>query len=82
MKKHDMRRSMVAALVLAGWVLMGFGPARVYYNEKYRPQFHFTPERNYMGYPAGGVFLTAGTTCSTSAIPGATKRGFTTGDMR
>ncbi|HNQ36817.1 MAG TPA: glycoside hydrolase family 32 protein [Prolixibacteraceae bacterium] len=57
MKKHDMRRSMVAALVLAGWVLMGFGPARVYYNEKYRPQFHFTPERNYMGYPAGGVFL-------------------------
>jgi fructan beta-fructosidase len=28
-----------------------------YYNEKYRPQFHFSPEANWMNDPNGLVFL-------------------------
>lgn len=52
-----MNRILVTAVVLAGLLLAGFGPARVYYNEKYRPQYHFTPERNYLGAPAGLVYL-------------------------
>jgi len=31
-------------------------PLQEYYNEKYRPQYHFTPEKNYMGNPSGMVF--------------------------
>ena len=28
-----------------------------YYNEKYRPQFHFSPEASWMNDPNGMVFL-------------------------
>ncbi len=28
----------------------------IYYNETYRPQYHFTPERNWMGQPCGLVY--------------------------
>ncbi|KAJ8100187.1 glycosyl hydrolase [Lipomyces tetrasporus] len=38
-------------------VLIGFGSfVRSYYTEEYRPQFHFTPEQNWMNDPNGLVY--------------------------
>ena len=32
-------------------------PDKNYYNETYRPQFHFTPESNFTGEPSGLIYL-------------------------
>ena len=34
-------------------------PDKNYYNETYRPQFHFSPEQNFQGEP-GGLIYTEG----------------------
>ena len=36
--------------------LISSTPGRDYYNEIYRPQFHFTPEKNWMNDPNGLVY--------------------------
>ena len=37
-------------------LLTSSSPDKNYYNELYRPQFHFTPENNWLQYPNGLVF--------------------------
>lgn len=46
-------------IIAALSISFGFSPAKPdkkYYNEKYRPQFHFTPEKNGMSEPNGLVY--------------------------
>lgn len=47
------RLAAVLVLLLAGGPLAGAEPP---YQERYRPRFHFTPERNWMNDPNGLVF--------------------------
>ncbi|KAK9243188.1 glycosyl hydrolase [Lipomyces tetrasporus] len=48
---------MVALTTCLFTVLVGFGHlARAYYTEEYRPQFHFSPEMNWMNDPNGLVY--------------------------
>lgn len=43
-------------LIPALLLLTAAKPDKNYYNEKYRPQFHFSPEKNWMNDPNGLVF--------------------------
>ncbi len=53
-----MRKFLILSALVAGiFLLTSSKPDKVYYNEKYRPQYHFTPERNFMGDPCGLVYL-------------------------
>lgn len=52
-----MMRILILACLLVGLILTSATPEGVYYKEKYRPRYHFTPERNYMGYPSGLLFF-------------------------
>jgi len=53
-----MRRFLILSGIVAGlFLITASKPDKVYYNEKYRPQYHFSPERNYMGDPCGLVYL-------------------------
>ncbi len=53
-----MKRFLVPAVLFTLVVLLtGSRPVKVVFNELYRPQFHYSPERNYMGNPAGLVYL-------------------------
>ena len=45
------------------------------YNQTYRPQFHYTPAKNWMNDPNGLVYYKASTTCSTNTIRRATTWG-------
>jgi sucrose-6-phosphate hydrolase SacC (GH32 family) len=52
-------RKLVAALLLPGF--LGFGACTAkgdtaYYSEPFRPQYHFTPEKNWMNDPNGLVY--------------------------
>lgn len=38
------------------FLLTSFDPENLTYNEQYRPQFHFSPEKNFMGSPSGLVY--------------------------
>ncbi len=42
--------------VLLAFMLLSLKSDKKYYNENYRPQFHFSPEKNWQGSPAGLVF--------------------------
>ncbi|TAF50507.1 MAG: glycoside hydrolase family 32 protein, partial [Sphingobacteriia bacterium] len=48
--------------ILLGLMAMGFSTLRaqvagtVYYREKFRPQFHFTPQKNWMNDPNGLIY--------------------------
>ena len=46
-----------AVLFTAAFILTASRPVKVVFNELYRPQYHFSPERNYMGNPSGLVFI-------------------------
>ena len=61
------------AATVALTLLAGQSPA---YDEPLRPQFHFTPARNFMNDPNGSSSTRASTTCSISTIPSA-RRGVT-----
>ncbi|MFF5184984.1 GH32 C-terminal domain-containing protein [Streptomyces sp. NPDC000345] len=53
------RRRLLAALaVLSGLGLVAASPATAdtLYHERYRPQFHFTPDRNWMNDPNGLIY--------------------------
>ncbi len=39
------------------FILSASRPVKIALNELYRPQYHFSPERNYMGNPSGLVYL-------------------------
>lgn len=39
-----------------------------YYDEDYRPQYHFTPEANWMNDPNGMVYYAGNITCSINTI--------------
>ncbi|MDD4756821.1 MAG: levanase, partial [Prolixibacteraceae bacterium] len=43
-------------LLSAGIIITSFNPDKKYYNELYRPQFHFTPEKNWHNDPNGLVY--------------------------
>ncbi len=43
-------------LLIAAVALISAKPDKNYYNEKLRPQFHFTPEKNWMNDPSGLVW--------------------------
>ncbi len=50
----------ISALLL-GWMAIGLGsppgaPGATFYDEPYRPQFHFTPAKNWMNDPNGLVY--------------------------
>jgi len=44
-----------AWLLLSGWLIAGTKASQSY-DEPYRPQFHFTPARNWMNDPNGPIF--------------------------
>ncbi|MEZ5105498.1 MAG: glycoside hydrolase family 32 protein [Draconibacterium sp.] len=46
--------TLLAVTVL--FMLIGFKPEKKYYDELYRPQFHFTPEKNWHNDPNGLVY--------------------------
>jgi fructan beta-fructosidase len=52
------RRLMAALAVLSGLGLVAASPAMAdsLYHEQYRPQFHFTPDRNWMNDPNGLIY--------------------------
>lgn len=39
-----------------GWIRMKYTDMKTYYQEKYRPQFHFSPIKNWMNDPNGLVY--------------------------
>ncbi|NOY95358.1 MAG: glycoside hydrolase family 32 protein [Chlorobi bacterium] len=43
-------------LMIILFLLISSKPEKGYYNELYRPQFHFTPEKNWLSDPKGLVF--------------------------
>ncbi|VAW24411.1 Sucrose-6-phosphate hydrolase (EC 3.2.1.B3) [hydrothermal vent metagenome] len=43
-------------LMIILFLLISSKPEKEYYNELYRPQFHFTPEKDWLGSPSGLVF--------------------------
>ena len=47
---------LLPALALSFFILASTKADKVHYNEPYRPQYHFTPERNFMENPAGAIF--------------------------
>src|SRR5687767_3026969 len=53
--KNDCMKNYI--ILITAW-LFGFNAAQsqVPYKEKYRPQFHFTPEKNWMNDPNGLVY--------------------------
>jgi fructan beta-fructosidase len=52
-----MRKYLPVVLIIAGLSLLSSSKTqRVYYNEALRPQYHFTPEKNFMGNPSGLIF--------------------------
>lgn len=46
----------IAGLFLLPLLLVSSKPERKYYNELYRPQFHFSPEKNWQNDPNGLVY--------------------------
>jgi fructan beta-fructosidase len=48
--------STVLFSVFLVFMLISANPEKDYYNEKYRPQFHFTPEKNWHNDPNGLVY--------------------------
>ncbi|HOI49850.1 MAG TPA: hypothetical protein PK167_11140, partial [Prolixibacteraceae bacterium] len=51
-------KTFISATILAisFLVLTASKPEKGYYNEIYRPQFHFSPEKNWMNDPNGLVY--------------------------
>jgi fructan beta-fructosidase len=46
----------ITFLIVSVLLLISSTAPQEYYNEKYRPQYHFTLEKNYLGNPAGLLF--------------------------
>jgi fructan beta-fructosidase len=44
------------AVIVSLFLLTSSKPEKIYYSEIYRPQFHFTPEKNFMGNPCGLIY--------------------------
>jgi len=52
-----MKNGLISLFALASvFLLTASAPDKNYYNEMYRPQFHFTPEKNWHNDPNGLVF--------------------------
>jgi fructan beta-fructosidase len=52
-----MKHVLISLIALASVLLLtSSGPDKDYYNELYRPQFHFTPEKNWHNDPNGLVY--------------------------
>lgn len=52
-----MKSTILTGILTAGFILLlSFSDPEVIRNEKYRPQFHFSTEKNYLGNPAGILF--------------------------
>jgi sucrose-6-phosphate hydrolase SacC (GH32 family) len=53
-----MKSGLISLFALASvFLLTASTPDKNYYNELYRPQFHFTPEKNWMNDPNGLVYF-------------------------
>lgn len=56
-KIYAMKNALISLFALASvFLLTGSKPDKNYYNELYRPQFHFTPEENWHNDPNGLVY--------------------------
>jgi len=52
-----MKPTILTAVLVAGFLLLiSSGEPQETRNEKYRPQYHFSPEKNFLGNPAGFVY--------------------------